>query len=1218
MAFVIKRNGQKQEVSFDKVFTRIKKLSTGLQVNAFEITQAVCSRIYDGVTTAELDEIASNLCSSLITKHPDYNILASRLVISNNHKLTTNDFREIIDELYHNTDIHNENNPLVHKILYDCVQQNHEIINKTIDYQRDYNFDFFGYKTLERSYLIKINSKVIERPQHMYMRLSLGIHMDIKTNIIDLPSALETYNTMSKQYYTHATPTLFNSGTYRNQQSSCYLLDMTDDSVTGIFKTLSDCAHISKHAGGIGLALHKIRSKNQLIRGTNGRSDGVLPLLKTYNATAKYINQCFVPETIIYTNNGIKQIKDIVVGNDSVITNDGTYKTVLDKIVNNVDKDILEIKTTLGFETIKVTNEHQLYVVKNISLDEINDNRNKLGGVIQAKFISASELQINDLVVYPLKHPDNISRDYLINFMKKYPEMNDMFITDDYEEAQMYKYIMYINGIITTGTYTNGKYILKHAHNNQYFIFKNQVWAAIESIQTIHYEGQVYDLNIMDNHNYVVGSFGLVHNSGKRNGSFACYLETHHPDIFDFLDAKKNHGAEDERARDLFYALWVSNLFMKRVEEDGIWSLMDPDICPGLYEVYGEEYEKLYLKYEDEKRYTKQIQARELWFKIMDSQIETGTPYILFKDNVNNKTNHKNFGTTKSSNLCVHPDTLILTDKGHLPIGTLQDTNVNVWNGKEWSDVEVKKTGENQKLLKITFNNESSIKCTYYHKFYIETHNGEIKEYQAYELKKGMKLIKYTYPTVQFDDIFAQHGLISNTDNDLLRVYVKNIDKIEELSDTYCVNEPKEHKVVFNGILTGNCAEITQFTDKDQTAVCNLASICLPKYIKYDSNGNKIYDYELLGSMVRIIVRNINKIIDNNFNPTPECEYANQQQRPMGIGVQGLADVFMMLDIPFDCNHARELNKKIFETIYYYAISESAEIAKTNGSYPRYENSPFSKGILQFDMWKYELDNSRYNWSNLKETIKTTGIRNSLLTALMPTASTSQICGFTESFEPVTSMLYKRKTLAGEFVVINKYLCKKLIELNLWNEEMKNKIIIADGSIQHINEIPLEIRHTYRTIWEIPQKSLIEMSADRGVFIDQSQSFNLWFAEPTYAKITSALFLGWKLGLKTGSYYLRSKPKSKTQQFTIDPTLEKNNIIGNKNEKEVNQDKKTIQRKEEEKKEQQEFSRLFTEFGLTKQEYDMLPFMQRKEIAKKLAQTALFGEEDEGCLMCSG
>jgi len=1430
MTRVLKRNGEYQEVSFDKVLNRIKKLSEGLNVNPFEIAQKVVSRIYNGVKTEELDEIASYICSSNVTNHPDYGKLASRIVISNNHKNTTNDFREIVNELYNNKDIHNEQNPLVHKILYDTVEKHHNKLNKVIDYHRDYNLDYFGYKTLERSYLIKINRKLIERPQHMYMRVSLGIHMDLKKKKINVKDAIETYQTMSKQYYTHATPTLFNAGTQRNQQSSCYLLDISADSVDGMYKTIGDCAKISKYSGGIGLALHKIRSKGQLIRGTNGKTDGLVPLLRTLNATARHINQCFVPKTKVITDSGLKAICDIKVYTDKVLTSDGTYKLVNKMYINDINKEILEIDTGLGVEPIKVTKEHQLLVVKNVDLSQyITYNLNKLDLLLKPEYIPAGELGLNDLVIYPIPKCNNdIDKAKLLrDFMVKYPDVNDEFITKDVEEAHNYQYVMMMNGMFTTCKRDGDKYILQTAEDDDYIKFKNHIFGKVKSIRHIQYDGQVYDICVNDNHNYVVSSFGIVHNSGKRNGSFAMYCEVHHPDIFEFLEARKNHGAEEERARDLFYALWVSDLFMKRVENDKMWSLMDPDMSPNLHNVYGDEYENLYLSYEEKGQYVKQVPAREIWFKIADSQIETGTPYILYKDHVNNKSNHQNFGTIKSSNLCVHPETLILTDKGHQEIQTLQDKKVNVWNGKEFSQVEVKKTGENQDLVKVSFSDGIELKCTPYHKFYIQSgyvkykakkdilKSQYVKVIDAKDLQKDMKIVKSDYPIIEYekelqyaytqgafagdgtyrkskkeecpcpyqalngkayckrhlsthekdDDtptercqaighkdmpllslyhdkielekylnytskgeivekenrltltlpkdlkdkffvpmdysikskmewfsgyidmdgciskIGTNHSLqICSIDKDFLKniklmlqtcginckislfreesekllpdgkeghqyyncktcwrlliasnelkqlvdlglnpkrlkiditniqrkathfITVKEVVTLEEKSDTYCFTEHKRHAGIFNGIITGQCAEICQFTDEKQIAVCNLASLCLPKYIITNETGQQFYDHELLGSMVRIIVRNINKIIDNNFNPTPECEFANQQQRPMGIGVQGLADVFAIFDLPYDSPQSRKLNEEIFETIYYYAISETIELAKTHGSYPRYEGSPFSKGILQFDMWKHEHSESRYDWKQLKEDIQTYGARNSLLTALMPTASTSQICGYTESFEPLTSMLYKRKTLAGEFIVINKYLTQKLLDLGLWNKEMKDKIIAGNGSIQHISEIPEEIKDIFKTIWEIPQKSLIEMSADRGKYIDQSQSFNLWFENPTYDKITSALFYGWKCGLKTGSYYLRSKPKAKTQQFTIDPTLERANVISKNDEKEVDEEKEKKRRQDEEKKEREAFAKLSVR--------------EKLKYAREKAQKAQETGEPEECLMC--
>ena len=804
--FVIKRDNTKEEVSFDKILHRLQKLSDGLSVNVYEVAQKVCSRIHNNVKTYELDEFASQLCSSLMLEHPDYGTLASRLVISNHHKQTSPSFSETISTLFYNVDIENNNNPIVSQQLYDIVMKNKEKLNSYINYDRDYLVDYFGFKTLERAYLLKKDGKIIERPQHMWMRVALGIHGE------DLKDALETYDYMSQKYFTHASPTLFNSGTPRPQMSSCFLLDV-EDSIAGIYENLSDCAHISKYAGGIGLNIHDIRSRNSRIRGTNGSSDGIIPMLRVYNSTARYVNQ-----------------------------------------------------------------------------------------------------------------------------------------------------------------------------------------------------------------------------SGKRLGSIAIYLEPWHADIMEWLDLRKNHGAEEERARDLFYALWISDLFMKRVKENGKWSLMCPDKCKGLTTSYGKDFEELYLKYEEEGRYVKQVDAQKIWMKIIEAQIETGTPYMLYKDSINIKSNQKNIGTIKSSNLC---------------------------------------------------------------------------------------------------------------------------------------------------------CEIVEYTSPDEIAVCNLVSICLPMFVKYDEEKTSYdFNFEELHKVSKIVCKNLNKVIDVNYYPVEKARRSNLKHRPIGIGVQGLADTFIKMRMPFDSDEAKLLNKKIFETIYHGALESSNELSskrkrlyeekcmlstsgisdnmeqiedieyylnlnewehklpkKFKGAYSTFEGSPASEGILQYDMWNVNPDKDlNYDWDKLKDNIKNDGLRNSLLLAPMPTASTSQIMGNNECFEPLTSNLYKRKTLAGEFILVNKYLVDDLIKLDLWTKDIRDKIMIAEGSIKDIEEIPEDIKNIYKTVWEIKQKNIIDMAADRGAFIDQTQSMNLFVSDPDPNVLTKMHFYGWKKGLKTGMYYLRTKPKATTQQFTIDPTKSKSNI----------------------------------------------------------------------------
>jgi ribonucleotide reductase alpha subunit len=799
---VTKRDGNLEEMSFDKILNRIKILGqeVGIQINYSSLVMKVIDQLYDKIETAKIDELAAEQCASLSTQHPDYGVLASRIVISNHQKNTESSFSNIMKSLYEFTDIHGTHKALIAEYIWKFIEQNSDELDTMIDHSRDYLIDFFGFKTLERAYLFRLNNKIVERVQHMWLRVSVGIHVNANggnaNKIVELIK--ETYDLTSQKYFTHATPTLFNAGTQRPQLSSCYLIALEDDSIEGIFSTLKDCAHISKWAGGIGLHIHNLRSKGSHIVGTNGKSNGIVPMLRVFNNTARYVDQ---------------------------------------------------------------------------------------GG-------------------------------------------------------------------------------------------------------------------------------------NRRNGSFAIYLEPWHPDVEDFLEMKKNHGDEESKARDLFYALWISDLFMERVKENGKWSLFCPNECPGLSDVYGEKFVELYTKYENSGKARKTMNARDLWFKILDAQMETGTPYLLFKDAANKKSNQQNLGTIRSSNLC---------------------------------------------------------------------------------------------------------------------------------------------------------SEIVQYSDDKETAVCNLASIALPTFV---DEKTQEFDYEKLHEVAKVVTNNLNKVIDVNFYPTPKTERSNMLHRPIGIGVQGLADAFILMDIPFHSDEAKKVNKLIFETIYHAALEKSNEIAiaikerylsqveltdrtvlyemkYTNGlkyglkpahlgAYQSFEGSPASKGILQFDMWGVEPTPGRYDWDSLKQSIVTHGIRNSLLLAPMPTASTSQILGFNECFEPFTSNLYSRRTLAGEFVVVNKYLMKELIELGLWNEQIKNNIIANKGSVQQLSILSEHIRNKYKIVWEMPMKHLIDMSADRGAFICQSQSMNLWVEDPTYNTLTSMHFYSWKKGLKTGIYYLRRKAKHQAQQFTIEP--EKKNV----------------------------------------------------------------------------
>ena len=750
--FVIKRNGKKESVKFDKVTARIEKLSYSLSpiINVIDVAKKTIEGIYEGVPTTELDNLAAETAASLTTTHPDYAILASRIAVSNLHKNTIKSFSATMRKLYHYTDKTNGKAlPLIADDVMQIIEENAELLDSSIIYDRDFAFDYFGFKTLEKSYLLKLDGKIAERPQHMYMRVAVGIHKN------DIESAIKTYHLMSERWFTHATPTLFNAGTPKPQMSSCFLLTMKEDSIDGIYDTLKQTAKISQSAGGIGLAIHNIRATGSYIGGTNGTSNGIIPMLRVFNDTARYVDQ---------------------------------------------------------------------------------------GG-------------------------------------------------------------------------------------------------------------------------------------GKRKGAFAIYLEPWHADVFEFLDLRKNHGKEEMRARDLFYALWISDLFMKRVESNGEWSLFCPNQAPGLSECWGDTFEKLYTQYETEGRALKTIKAQDLWFAILQSQIETGTPYMLYKDAANGKSNQQNLGTIKSSNLCT---------------------------------------------------------------------------------------------------------------------------------------------------------EIMEYTSADEVAVCNLASLALPRYV---INGK--FDHQKLYEVTYEVAKNLNKVIDHNFYPIPEAKNSNTKHRPIGLGVQGLADVFIMLRLPFESDLAKILNKNIFETIYFAAMTASKDLAKQDGAYATYEGSPVSKGLFQFDMWGVT-PSDRWDWAALKEEVKKYGVRNSLLLAPMPTASTSQILGNNECFEPYTSNIYSRRVLSGEFVIVNKHLLKDLVNLGLWNNAMKNKIIAANGSIQNIDEIPAEIKELYKTVWEIKQRNIIDMAADRGAYICQSQSLNLFVDNATTAKLTSMHFYAWKKGLKTGMYYLRTQAAAQAIQFTVE------------------------------------------------------------------------------------
>ena len=1021
MVNVVKRNNTVESVRFDKITTRLKKLCNNLPIDVTIIAQKTISNICDNITTQELDLYSADICAGIGDYH--YNLLGGRILVSNlkknierNHEIFL--FSDYINKL-----------PNIDKNYLDFINNNKNYINSLIVNERDYNIDYFGFKTLEQSYFTKNNNQIIETPQYLWMRLASFIHY--KDN--DLEAIKETYDLVSQKYFIHATPTLFNSGQTTCQLCSCFLLG-TEDSLTtdkegnfgGIYKTLADCATISKWAGGIGVHVSNIRAKNSLIKSTQGKTLSIVPMLKLYNDTALYVNQ-----------------------------------------------------------------------------------------------------------------------------------------------------------------------------------------------------------------------------GGRRNGSIAIYLEPWHDDILEFLELKLNTGSEDLRTRDLFLALWIPDLFMKQVEKNGIWYTMSPDDSPGLTDVYGEEFEQLYWKYVEEGKYRHKHEANKIWQKILTSQIETGVPYICFKDSVNEKSNQKNIGVVKSSNLCVAPETKILTSKGWHAIIDLKDQEVEVWNGKEFSNTIIKQTGINQELVKITFSNGEILECTPYHKFYINDKDPimieakDLKEdmcihmlnmpliddmHMATEFKKtdnvdvpinyikDIKLkwleelcdkecvvytktdsiveedskviknennyqlkissfkhdfildVKRMMNTMGLDPeikIIQEHIHLLVTSIDLLKlislgfnpkrldlsginehninrdarkfITVTKIEYTGRHDDTYCFNESLEHKGVFNGILTGQCAEITEVSNEKYYAVCNLASIAVNNYLNNDNE----YDWNKLHHVAKVVTKNLNKIIDLNFYPTPETEINNKENRPIGIGIQGLGDLLYKLKIPYESIEAININKKVMETIYHGAVEASIELAELYGPYKNFDSSPMSKGIFQFDMWGVT---PTMDWTILKEKVQKVGIYNSLLTALMPTASTSQILGNIESFEPMPSNIYSRKTSAGTFILINKYLIDDLKKINLWNNDIKNEIISNRGSILNISYIPDNLKNIYKTIWEIKQRYVIDHSVARGPYVDQSQSMNLYMAQPTFDKLTAALFYGWKNGLKTGCYYLRSLPASHPQQFSQDIKINNNNL----------------------------------------------------------------------------
>ena len=1232
--YVIKRNGSQEKLSFKKILERTKKIGEKFEnnINHPQLVNKIIDQLHNHIHTSEIDELLCQVCASLASTDYDYYNLASHLCISNHQKETNDDFIENYIKIY------NDNGGYLSSEFMEIIEKHGEYFKTFVNYENDYLIDYFGFKTLERAYLMKYEGKIHERIQHLWLRVAIQIHGE------ELEKVKESYFALSNKLFIHATPTLFNSGTTRPQLSSCYLIGMESDSIDGIFNTLHDCASISKWAGGIGLHIHNVRAKGSKIVGTNGSSNGLVPMLKVFNNTARYVDQCVVPGTYIYTLSGPKEIQYLETGVDHIYNEKGSLEVVGNVLEHAYSGDILRIETMHSIEPMKITGEHPVLSVlnqpKGTSFKVIKNRLSK--NLAHIEYNEANKLNEDSIIAYSIpQHSvdvEHITQDdcyayglmlgdgYLSNsnrqcsitfgthakseqieFFKQYLEhkLIRYTISDNETENGNTTKIIWTRGVdfpfkygdlynhekekcvctrminlptnkvkhIVKGllmsdgclhkevvfdstsrvlieqmrfmlmkmeTLTSGyirdrrgetheirdgefittkkiSYVLRVPKTKgicellnleepkdsfvKFLKYGKYLFTRVKSVEQESYNGVLYDLQMKEEHNYMIHN-GIVHNGGgKRSGSFAMYLEPWHADIEDFLELRKNHGDEEMRARDLFYALWIPDLFMKMVESDDYWYLMCPNKCEGLSDCYGEEFNEQYMKYVEEGKYEKKMKARELWFQILDSQMETGTPYMLYKDASNMKTNQKNLGVIKSSNLCT---------------------------------------------------------------------------------------------------------------------------------------------------------EIIEYSDKDETAVCNLASISLSSMV---DESTKEFDYEKLEKTTSIVTENLNKIIDVNFYPTVKTKRSNFNHRPIGIGVQGLADAFAKMDVDFDSDDAQIVNKNIFETIYYSSLKKSMELSKMrnssvlllqeefmfdlyrkipgyfewfvgvfknnyydpdfeyfhcgkadiqehvtlhyhqakacirevfgdtyykiiekhiknqekkygqnvnkyddidpslkellktnshNGAYSTFAGSPLSEGKFQFDLWGVE-PSERYDWDELREEIVKFGVRNSLCVAPMPTASTSQILANNECFEPFTSNIYSRRTLAGEFVVINKYLMKELKEMGLWSVDIKNEIIEQKGSIQKIDSIPQKIKNKYKIVWDMSMKRLIDMAKERGAYICQSQSMNLWVEDPNYKNLTSMHFYAWRSGLKTGIYYLRRKAKHQAQQFTIEPTKQMSSNVSSEN-----------------------------------------------------------------------
>lgn len=1093
---IITRDGQQVPLNLNEITDRIRKACAycGVSVDSDLVAIKVVNNIRELITTSELDEITAKICINMSMDNPEYATLGSRIVINNHQKNVRVSFSEAMEMLYSN----NGDKPLVSDELIQTVRSNRDTLNITVEVSKpnDFLLDFFGFKTLERSYLLRDSKgKIWETPQYLWMRVALGMWGS------DLGKVNTTFHMLSQKNATHATPTLFNCGTPRPALSSCFLLG-TEDSIEGIYENITDCAKISKWAGGIGVHVSNIRPKGSYIQGTGGKTDGIIPMMKVYNSTARYVNQCFTPDTIVYTQRGAICIEDIRETLDSVITSDGTYKRVNRVFVSPRDEEIVRITPTMGSgNALKCTKVHQIMVVpRGTPVGEFSKYR---------KWVSADEVSKGDYMCFPVPKidGDNIPLDKVVRMNENfthYGTYTDMFgdsslesvneaidfICDknlrDLECEQNNEYVAgfplklyalnkkahdnFRFALLRIGQLSKGRNVSEEAWeidipktremkdrfgsrvaDNPGFVSEdNWLYTPVESVETVHYSGRVYDLNVEDNHNYLTEN-GLVHNSGKRLGSIAIYLEPWHSDIFDFLGAMRNHGHEESLARDLYYALWIPDLFMKKVKSNGDWYLMNNN--DRLTDLFGDEFEEYYNLMVSQGKYTKKIKAIDLWNEILKSQQESGMPYMGYKDHVNRKNNQQNIGTIKSSNLCIE---------------------IN-----EYSD------------------------------------NKEVAVCNLASIRLQSHLVS---PRIDGGIVIY----ISNTKCswcDILRVF---LDSNGYDYETIVVSDKE---TFFRNFMVSTLPQV--FINSEHVGGFMDTSRRLRKQI----------DYPKLQRTVHTLVDNINRVIDINYYPIEKARNSNLRHRPMGIGVQGLADTFAEMWVPYESEDALSINREIFEAIYFYAIEKSLLLAIEQGPYETFEGSPLSKGIMQYDMWGVT-PSDRFDWNYLRDRVIQHGVRNSLLVALMPTASTAQIMGSTESFEPFNSCMYLRRTLSGEFLVINNYLIDTLIRLGLWNQEMKQRIMFHRGSIQKIDSIPSFIREMYKTVWEVKKKHYLDMSAQRGAYVCQSQSLNIYLENSNSQVLSNIHMYGWKIGLKTGSYYIRTRPAANAQSFTIDPELE--------------------------------------------------------------------------------